>query len=248
MEYLLFLNLFMVSRLGYLLKDGPLGMPLGWSICAVQLVFLITVFQFSSQLLILAVFLPAATALNRLAEKRSLSLPGIRATSFLAIALIASFLFQQAIEIAPWCKHTFIHLAALSTWTANIDAAQWVTINTVIFGALLLTNEVNLLIRYGFYKLHLEPKTPQENQQPQGETDRNEYNAGRVIGILERYLMYTVLLTANSYNAIGFIVAAKGIARFKQMEQRHFAEYVLVGTLASTMAAIVVAGIINWLL
>ena len=108
-----------------------------------------------------------------------------------------------------------------------------------------VTNEINLLIRYGFYRLELEPR---QGEFEEGETDRNEYNAGRVIGILERYLMYTVILTSNSYNAIGFIIAAKGIARFKQMEQRHFAEYVLVGTLASTLSAIAIAAIVQQLL
>jgi hypothetical protein len=59
--------------------------------------------------------------------------------------------------------------------------------------------------------------------------------------------MYTMILSTDNYNAIGFIIAAKGIARFKQMEQRHFAEYVLVGTLASTLAAIGMATLVKHL-
>jgi hypothetical protein len=46
---------------------------------------------------------------------------------------------------------------------------------------------------------------------------------------------------AGQYTAIGFIVAAKAFARFKELEQRAFAEYVLVGTLLSVLLAVVSA-------
>ncbi len=37
---------------------------------------------------------------------------------------------------------------------------------------------------------------------------------------------------------IGFILAAKAFARSKELENRSFAEYVLLGTLVSTLIAI----------
>lgn len=74
----------------------------------------------------------------------------------------------------------------------------------------------------------------------QGELDQREYNAGRVIGILERWLMYSVIVTSQNYNVIAIIIAAKGIARFRELDRREFAEYVLIGTLASTLLTIVV--------
>ncbi|MEX2365403.1 MAG: hypothetical protein WD601_02270 [Pseudohongiellaceae bacterium] len=63
--------------------------------------------------------------------------------------------------------------------------------------------------------------------------DDRENNAGRVIGMLERWLIYLVLVVAQTFNVIALILAAKGIARFQQLEEREFAEYVLIGTLAS---------------
>lgn len=113
-------------------------------------------------------------------------------------------------------------------------------------GFLLVANEANLIIRSLFRRFHLEPRLPAANDE--AEVDAREYNAGRVIGILERWLMYLVLVTSANYNVIAIIIAAKGFARFRQLEERAFAEYVLIGTLASTLVTIGIAESIRLLL
>lgn len=60
---------------------------------------------------------------------------------------------------------------------------------------------------------------------------------GASIGILER-LIVCVLVLAGQAAAIGFVIAAKTLARFRQLDDRHFAEYYLVGTLASVTLAL----------
>jgi hypothetical protein len=60
---------------------------------------------------------------------------------------------------------------------------------------------------------------------------------GATIGILERLLIATFVLTGSTA-AIGFVVAAKTLARFKQLDDRDFAEYYLLGTLASVALAL----------
>ena len=60
---------------------------------------------------------------------------------------------------------------------------------------------------------------------------------GATIGILERLLIVTFVLTGSTA-AIGFVVAAKTLARFKQLDDRDFAEYYLLGTLASVAVAL----------
>jgi hypothetical protein len=60
---------------------------------------------------------------------------------------------------------------------------------------------------------------------------------GSTIGILERLLIATFVLTGSTA-AIGFVVAAKTLARFKQLDDRDFAEYYLLGTLASVAVAL----------
>jgi hypothetical protein len=60
---------------------------------------------------------------------------------------------------------------------------------------------------------------------------------GATIGVLERVIVCSLVLVGE-YAAIGLVVAAKTIARFKQLEDRQFAEYYLLGTLASVSVAI----------
>jgi uncharacterized protein DUF3307 len=60
---------------------------------------------------------------------------------------------------------------------------------------------------------------------------------GATIGVLERLLIVTFVLTGSTV-AIGFVIAAKTLARFKQLDDRGFAEYYLLGTLASVGVAL----------
>ena len=60
---------------------------------------------------------------------------------------------------------------------------------------------------------------------------------GATIGALERLLIVVFVLTRTEA-AIGFVVAAKTLARFKQLDDRGFAEYYLLGTLASVAVAV----------
>lgn len=73
------------------------------------------------------------------------------------------------------------------------------------------------------------------------ETDRNvgalEVTRGRAIGVLERAIALTLVLQGQ-YGALGLVVAAKSLARFKALENRDFAEYFLIGTLASLLVAL----------
>lgn len=134
----------------------------------------------------------------------------------------------------------------------------------VLIGALAVMNEANVLIRGVLQlirvvprprtgdgsaagaqaELILPPRRPGELPQ---RLDLREYNAGRFIGVLERLLAYAFVLQGQ-YTAIGLILAAKGFARFREMDQRDFAEYVLIGTLLSMTSAVLVAEAVKALL
>jgi hypothetical protein len=60
---------------------------------------------------------------------------------------------------------------------------------------------------------------------------------GRAIGVLERAITLSLVLLGQ-YGAIGLIVAAKSLARFKALEDCEFAEYFLIGTLGSLLLAL----------
>lgn len=64
-----------------------------------------------------------------------------------------------------------------------------------------------------------------------------EINRGRLIGNLER-LVLTIVVAAASYAALAFLVAAKGLIRSEDLHDRDFAEYFLIGSLASVLVAL----------
>jgi hypothetical protein len=74
-------------------------------------------------------------------------------------------------------------------------------------------------------------------------------SAGRYIGIFERILVLTFILTGN-FAAIGFLIAAKSILRFNEKSEtgaRKQTEYVLIGTLMSFSITILLGLLINYL-
>jgi len=65
-----------------------------------------------------------------------------------------------------------------------------------------------------------------------------DYRMGRYIGALER-LLIIILAMQGSFEALAFIVGAKSLIRYKRLsENEAFAEYFLVGTMASVLIGI----------
>jgi hypothetical protein len=143
-------------------------------------------------------------------------------------------------ELTEW-------LDRFSSWTTLYPVlralgAAWFQL--VLFGLLISANEANLIIRAVFDRLDLKPRSLPAGG---GVVDVGEFNRGRVIGILERGLLYAFVLQGQ-YGAIGFILAAKAFTRFKALDDRPFAEYVLIGTLLSACLAFATGGAVQWLL
>ena len=74
-----------------------------------------------------------------------------------------------------------------------------------------------------------------------------ELKAGNIIGKLERIII-AILLLNNQFGVMGFVLTAKSIARFKQMENKDFAEKYLIGTLTSFLIALISVLILKGLL
>lgn len=77
-----------------------------------------------------------------------------------------------------------------------------------------------------------------KNEADDGE-DKNKGidKSGYLIGIFERVITITFILISQ-LGAIGFVLAAKSLARFRQLEEQNFAEKYLVGTLLSITVAL----------
>ena len=74
-------------------------------------------------------------------------------------------------------------------------------------------------------------------QENEDDYDIEEVKRGRIIGNLERLLL-TLVVAAGSYAALAFLIAAKGLIRSKELQERDFAEYFLIGSLSSVLISL----------
>lgn len=109
----------------------------------------------------------------------------------------------------------------------------------LMFGAMFifLVSGANLIVRGLLEKAGTFPP----NKEGVG-VDQAEVKRGKLIGSLERLLL-ALVIALGSYEAFGFIIAAKGLIRSKDLENHAFGEYFLVGTLSSVLVALVVGEI-----
>ena len=70
-------------------------------------------------------------------------------------------------------------------------------------------------------------------------TGQAEARAGRVIGSLERLIVGLGIAT-QSWQILAAVIALKTVARFKELDDKRFAEYFLVGSLFSLLWAVIV--------
>ena len=91
---------------------------------------------------------------------------------------------------------------------------------------------------------------PFQNQIRYQQASKGLENGGKVIGWLERPLIFIFILMGQ-YAGVGFLIAAKSIFRFgelKENQNRKEAEYIIIGTFASFLFAILVSLSVKWIL
>ncbi len=244
LEFLIFANLMLLPRLVYLTRDGPLGNRGAAILGAVQGGLLLLAFGWNLALAGAVLTVIAVTLMAAVFERHVDLARGYRLLSLAALILIPGYLasFGPGFAVAPWVLAVGEHLVAHLPLLHGLDATVVKALMVLLLGILLLANETNIGIRAVFHHCRLEPHGPKSwtEQAGQESIDQPAYNAGRVIGILERWLMFLVVLWSDDLSALAFIIAAKGIARMKQLEDRAFAEYMLVGTLLSALSALIV--------
>jgi hypothetical protein len=70
---------------------------------------------------------------------------------------------------------------------------------------------------------------------------------GIYVGILERILI-AIFMSLELYVGLGLLGTFKTIARFKQLEDKDFAEYYILGTLLSLLMGIIFGYLIQWII
>ena len=133
----------------------------------------------------------------------------------------------------------------ISIFSIQTDLLSWLYILT---GILVLFAETNLVIQYITEKFNKEVKSSGLEISSSGESfDIGKYvKTGRLIGIIERMIIYLSILGGIPILA-GFVVTAKGIIRYKEIDDKNnnsvSVELVLVGTLLSVSIAVL---IVSW--
>ncbi|HVE72219.1 MAG TPA: hypothetical protein VNI54_12690 [Thermoanaerobaculia bacterium] len=139
------------------------------------------------------------------------------------------------------------HLDVERTFFTLPFSNQRIAVACIVVALMFLTvNGGTYVVRGLLKKSGAVPKvTSGENQ---GAIDMREFNRGRLIGALERTLLFAVVI-AGSFEALGFIVAAKGLIRSREFElSRDMTEYFLIGSLASVLIALTTGGLARLLL
>lgn len=107
----------------------------------------------------------------------------------------------------------------------------------VFGGAYLIPLLFNVIFGQNF-NTYSKEKDEAASAKQEGTKDIN-IKTGKIIGILERSIMFLLLLGGN-YSTIGFTIAAKSLARFDLINKnRYFAEYYLIGSLISILITII---------
>ncbi|MCH4823038.1 DUF3307 domain-containing protein [Gramella lutea] len=151
------------------------------------------------------------------------------------------------IFISDQLLHLFAIVLAWLWMTSNFESIipylsnllRSETVMAIVIGYLLVIFPTGFLIG----KATMRWQTEVENDLRKNSLDA----AGRYIGIFERVLVLTFILTAN-FSAIGFLIAAKSILRFSDKSEtgaRKQTEYVLIGTLMSFTLTILVGFLVR---
>ncbi|MEJ2412025.1 MAG: DUF3307 domain-containing protein [Anaerolineales bacterium] len=144
-----------------------------------------------------------------------------------------------------------ILILSLFAWAGGYPYADTPLLGVVLFGSgylislTLLSGAVtavyvgSFLVEFSFASLGIHGQQIDQKPHQEGESALNEGIAegGRVIGYLERGLIFLFIL-ADYPAGIGFLVAAKSIFRFGELTdsaRRSQAEYIIIGTLLSIL-------------
>lgn len=238
--YFAVMNLILVSRLPLTLRDD--GATDNRSLYLMGLIPLpiLVFFELNLSLVLLFIYLILTPYLSFLLEADQKNLNRNRFVMLLIHLVVIALLTGRLYDLspAPWLSKLESFLVEMFTpagKTPSIDT-NWLTLHAILFGFLIILNEVNIMVRLMLSRLGLSPPDKKKSRP----INEEQYRTGRVIGFLERIFVFLFILL-QQYAAVGFILAAKGIVRYPDFGNRTFAEYILIGTLLSTLFAMVMA-------
>ncbi|SNT12175.1 Protein of unknown function [Anaerovirgula multivorans] len=219
----------------------------GGILFAIQFIFLITIYNvrsaFCFTLLIVLSHLLIDYAKESIQSQESVQSNNPIAHLFLLIGdqLLHIIVIYLIFNKLPFIENTSLVDMIISQFHLQVDS---VSINQMLIGLIVL-----LYLSFGgavFIRLIIDiiyRKVPRymdmiaaDDLQPNDPI--KEVKVGKFVGILERTILF-ILLSKGDFSAVGFIIAAKSLARFKQLEKKNFAEYYLIGTFLSFLLTLI---------
>lgn len=160
---------------------------------------------------------------------------------------------NQSDKVVYFIIDQLLHILVLFIlWCIFVAPKNWISGNWVTLlhsqaawaiasGYLLVTFPLSLLLAGATQRWR------REAEEGNVRTSVSLNEAGKWIGIFERILVFTFVITSH-FEGIGFLIAAKSILRFndiKGQEARKEAEYILIGTLMSFSLSILIGLVVR---
>lgn len=157
----------------------------------------------------------------------------------------AVFLLDQTIHIGSLILICYFYKSQLTIATylpSQIGGISFQKQITILIAFLVCWKPAAIFVSLVFKII---PQTIEDANKEDAESDKDKdvrnkdeiIKIGAWIGILEREIILLLGLLGQ-YGAIGFVLTAKSVARYRQLENKAFAEKYLVGTLLSSFIAI----------
>lgn len=155
-------------------------------------------------------------------------------TIHIGILILICYFFKSQLTIAPY-------------FPSQLGGISLQKLIAIVIAALMCWKPAAIFVSLVFKVI---PQTIEDANKEDAECNKDEnvrnqeevIKIGAWIGILEREIILLLGLLGQ-YGAIGFVLTAKSLARYKQLEKKAFAEKYLVGTLLSAFIAIICVAI-----
>jgi hypothetical protein len=151
------------------------------------------------------------------------------------------FVIDQALHISILAGIAF-YLTDSVTIDSVLQHENFSDTVMVVFAYLLILKPTSIVIGYILRKYSISGTNKDNNTNVSGLVA-----GGELIGYLERMLILTFTLV-GSYAAVGFVLAAKSIFRFGELnksDDRRMTEYVLIGSLVSIVITTLIGTLIS---
>lgn len=152
--------------------------------------------------------------------------------------LLITFCVDQCLHLTVIfiCWIIFVSHAQTTIWFSSLCARSWFQTALLYFAMFaIIWDPTSVFIKKVFCLFPIEDQRIGSKE----EEKTTSIRTGELIGKLERLIVAALVLNGAAAS-IGFVLTAKSVARFKQFDDKDFAERYLVGTLLSVSIALCV--------